>query len=91
MSFIEEVRNTTKMAEEKALIRGTKLIIKETKKKIRKRAMMGKYNATYYIPTGTRFYKSEIEEYFAKEGFDCTIISAFGADSRVMVYWKEEK
>lgn len=31
MRFIEEIRNTSKMAEEKARIRGTKMIIKGTK------------------------------------------------------------
>lgn len=91
MTFIEEVRNTTKMAEEKARIRGTKFIIKGIKKKIRKRAMMGEYDVVYHIPTGIRFYRSEVEEYFAKEGFDCTITIAFDADFRVRVSWKEEK
>ena len=79
------------MTEEKARIRGTKMIIKGTKKKIRKRAMIGEYDTTYHIPTDIRFYKNEVEEYFTKEGFDCTITIAFDADFRVRVSWKEEK
>lgn len=91
MRFIEEIRNTSKMAGEKACIRGTKMIIKEIKKKIRKRAMIGEYDTTYRIPAGIRFYKNEVEEYFTKEGFDCTIIITFDTNFRVRVSWKEEE
>ena len=90
MTFIEEIRSITKMAEKKACTRGTKKVIKEVKKGIRERAMMGEYDATYCIPTGICFYRSKIEEYFTKEGFDCTIKIDFDGDFRIRVSWKEK-
>ena len=90
MSFIEEIRNTTKVNEEKLRTRGTKRIIKEVKKKIRKRAMRGEYDVEYHIPTGIRFYGNKIEEYFTKEGFDYFII-ILNSGPLIRIFWKEGK
>ena len=89
MSFIEEIRKITKVNEEKLRTRGTKKIIKGVKKKIRKRAMKGEYDAEYCIPRGTRFYGNKIEEYFTKEGFAYFITIDFGSGPLIRIFWKE--
>lgn len=91
MSFIEEIREITKVNEERLRTRGTKKIIKRVKKKIRKRAMKGEYDAKYHVPRGTRFYANKIKEYFTKEGFTYETTINFNSGPLIRVYWKEEK
>lgn len=89
MSFIEEIREITKVNEERLRIRGTKKIIKGVKKKIRKRAMKGEYDAEYRVPTGARFYGNKIEEYFTKEGFAYATTINFNSGLLIRIFWKE--
>lgn len=90
MSFIEKIRKITKVNKEKLHTRGTKRIIKETKKRIQQAAKEGKYKATYYIPDGLLFYKHDIEKYFTKEGFTC-FVDIYYCEYVVKVSWKEEE
>lgn len=94
MSFIEEIRKTTKATKERLRTRGTKKIIKETKKQIQRAAKEGQYEAIYDVPVGLLVgllsYKSNIEHYFTKEGFTC-FVERNCCEYVVRVSWKEEE
>lgn len=90
MNFIEEIRKITKVNRRRIRSRGTKKIIKKTKKQIQHAAKEGKYETTYDIPSDLLFYKSNIEYYFNKEGFTCFVKEYWGEYS-VKVSWKEEE
>jgi hypothetical protein len=90
MNFIEEIRKITKVNRRKNRSRGTKKIIKKTKKQIQRAAKEGKYEATYYVPNNLLFYKSHVEYYFNKEGFTC-LVKSYYDHYLVKVSWKEEE
>lgn len=87
MSFIDEIRQITKVNEGKFRTYGTKRIIKEIKKQIKQAAKEGEYEIAYHIPHDLLFYKNDVENYFTKERFTCRFYTRWRNDV-ISVSWK---
>lgn len=91
MNFIEKAKKTTELNRVKIRTRDTKKIIKKIKKKIRHAAKAGQYETTYRIPSAfLPFYESNVEYYFTKEGFICSVYRRWD-EYLVSVSWKEKE